>query len=69
MKNINKILNLLTFENFMKYVLFQFVGGHVFYSALYGEGPINEFRSWIPFIVMVLIVSCVAVSEFIRNRK
>lgn len=67
---MKKLLNIVTFDNFVKYVLFQFMAFHIFYSALNGgEGSMIDVKSWIPFMVFVGMLSIVGVSEFIHHRN
>jgi len=66
---MKKFLNIVTFENFVKYVMVQFMAFHIFYSALNGgEGSIMDIHSWIPFMVFVGMLIVVGLSEFIRHR-
>lgn len=66
---LKKILNIVTVDNFVKYVLIQFGLFHIFYSALNGgEGNIGDIKSWIPFMLLCVMVVVVAMCEFIRKR-
>ena len=65
---MKKILNIVTFDNFVKYVMVQFGVFHIFYSALNGgEGSFMDIHSWIPFMVFVGMLIVVGLSEFIRH--